>query len=301
MQGNRLFEITYLLLDKKSMTAKELAGHFEVSVRTIYRDIDALSLAGIPVYTTKGKGGGISLMKSYVPNKAVLSEKEQENILASLQGLHAVSRSEEATLRKLSSIFGKKEEAWIEVDFSRWGSSNTEAKEKFELMKQAILDKQEIEMTYHNSSGQESKRIVYPLKLILKAQSWYLYAYCKEKKDYRVFQLRRVKNLQMHSQRFSIAVPPINLDELMYQSEVKMEQIILKLDYSLSYRVFDEFQEEEVRKLEDGDYLVTFPAAVSSWIYNLILSFEDKVEVISPDYIREHIKEIYRNALLKYE
>lgn len=299
MQGNRLFEITYLLLDKKRMTAKELAEHFEVSVRTIYRDIDALSLAGIPVFTTKGKGGGISLMESYVLNKAVLSEKEQENILASLQGLHAVSRSEEATLRKLSSIFGKKEEAWIEVDFSRWGS-NTEEKEKFGLIKQAILDKKELEMIYHNSSGQESKRIVYPLRLIFKSQSWYLYAYCKEKKDYRIFKLRRVKNPQIHSKRFSIEVPPIDLDEIMYQSEVKMEQIILKLDHSLSYRVFDEFREEEIRKLDDGNYVVTFQASIP-WIYNFILSFEDKVEVISPDFVKEQIKTIYRNALLKYE
>jgi predicted DNA-binding transcriptional regulator YafY len=299
MQGNRLFEITYLLLNKKSMTAKELAEHFEVSVRTIYRDIDALSLAGIPVYTTKGKGGGISLMESYVLNKAVLSEKEQENILASLQGLHAVSRSEEATLRKLSSIFGKKEESWIEVDFSRWGS-NTEEKEKFELIKQAIHDKKELEMIYHNSSGQESKRIVFPLKLIFKAQSWYLYAYCKEKKDYRIFKLSRVKNPTMNSKKFSVEVAPINLDEIMHQNEEKMEQIILRLDHSLSYRVFDEFQEEEIKKLDDGNYLVTFQAPIS-WIYNLILSFEDKVEVIAPDYVREQMKSIYRNALHKYE
>lgn len=299
MQGNRLFEITYMLLDKKSMTAKELAEHFEVSVRTIYRDIDALSLAGIPVYTTKGKGGGISLMESYVLNKAVLSEKEQENILASLQGLHAVNRTEETTLRKLSSIFGKKEESWIEVDFSRWGS-NTEEKEKFELMKQAILEKKELEIIYYNSYGQESKRIVYPLRLIFKAQSWYLYAYCKEKKDYRVFKLRRVKNPQMQNKRFTIEIPPIDLDEMMYQSETKMDQIILKLDHSLSYRVFDEFQQEEITVLEDGNFLVTFQASIP-WIYNFILSFEDKVEVISPDSVKEQVKTIYRNALLKYE
>lgn len=299
MQGNRLFEITYLLMDKKSMTAKELAEHFEVSVRTIYRDIDALSLAGIPVYTTKGKGGGISLMESYVLNKAVLSEKEQENIIASLQGLQAISRSEEATLRKLSSIFGKKEETWIEVDFSRWGS-NTEEKEKFELMKQAILEKKELEISYHNSSGEESKRIVCPLRLIFKAQSWYLYAYCKGKKDYRVFKLRRVKNPQIHSKRFEIEVPPIDLDVMLHKSEVKMEQIILKLDHSLSYRVFDEFKQDEITELNDGNYLVTFQASLS-WVSNLILSFEDKVEVISPNSVREQMITIYRNALLKYE
>ena len=89
MQINRLFEIVYILLDKKTITAKELSERFEVSIRTIYRDVETLSISGIPIYTSKGKGGGISLIEDFVLNKSVLSEKEQNEILMSLQSLNA--------------------------------------------------------------------------------------------------------------------------------------------------------------------------------------------------------------------
>ena len=81
--NNRLFEIVYILMQKKKVTAKELADRFEVSTRTIYRDIEALSTANIPIYATKGKDGGIGLLDEYVLNKAILSEEEQNQISVS--------------------------------------------------------------------------------------------------------------------------------------------------------------------------------------------------------------------------
>ena len=119
MQINRLLEIVYILLSKKTVTAKELAGRFGVSQRTIYRDIDALSLAGIPVYTEKGKGGGISLLPGFVLNKSILSEGEQQEILSALQGLSAVSAAQtDNVLQKLSALFNTNSIGWIDVDFS---------------------------------------------------------------------------------------------------------------------------------------------------------------------------------------
>jgi len=131
MQINRLFEIVYILLDKKTITAKELSKHFEVSVRTIYRDVEALSISGIPIYTNKGKGGGISLIEDFVLNKSVLSEKEQNEILMSLQSINAMKFLDvEPVLKRLSTIFNKESDNWIDVDFSQWGSDDSE-KEKF--------------------------------------------------------------------------------------------------------------------------------------------------------------------------
>ncbi|MDR0286975.1 MAG: HTH domain-containing protein, partial [Clostridiales bacterium] len=122
MQVNRLFEIIYILLNKKMITAKELAEHFDVSQRTIYRDIDLLSLAGIPVYTEKGKNGGISLLPEFVLNKSILSEQEQNEILSALQGLSTVKTAEtDQVLKKLSTIFNKNTVNWLDVDFSDWG------------------------------------------------------------------------------------------------------------------------------------------------------------------------------------
>ncbi|MBU3110021.1 helix-turn-helix transcriptional regulator [Clostridium lacusfryxellense] len=122
MQINRLFGIIYILLDRKVVTAKELAKHFEVSSRTIYRDVDTLSSAGIPIYATQGKNGGITLLENFVLNKSVLSENEQNEILVALQSLTATGYpSIDITLSKLSSLFKKGDNNWIEVDFTNWG------------------------------------------------------------------------------------------------------------------------------------------------------------------------------------
>ena len=120
MQINRLFEIVYLLMDKKSITANELAAHFEVSKRTILRDIDTLTMSGIPIYTMQGKGGGISIHDKFVLNKMVISESEQQQILFALQGMSATQLIEtESVLSRLKSLFEKSDSDWIEVDFSR--------------------------------------------------------------------------------------------------------------------------------------------------------------------------------------
>jgi Predicted transcriptional regulator len=123
MQVNRLFEIVYILLEKKKVTANELAEHFEVSKRTILRDIDALTIAGIPIYTSKGKGGGISILDNFVLNKTTISDEEQSEILMSLQSLAATKYLDDSKiLSKLETLFQKTDTNWIEVDFSRWNS-----------------------------------------------------------------------------------------------------------------------------------------------------------------------------------
>ena len=142
MQISRLFEIVYLLLERRSVTARELAERFEVSPRTIYRDVDALAQAGIPVYADRGQGGGIRLMEQFVLNKSLLSVKERRELLASVQGMQAVREEEvQPLLEKLSSLFGAEREDWIEVDFSPWTSSG-ELGKYFQLLKEAILNRQ---------------------------------------------------------------------------------------------------------------------------------------------------------------
>ena len=156
MQSSRLFEIIYILLNKKTVTAKELAEHFEVSQRTIYRDVDTLSLAGIPVYTEKGKGGGISLLPDFVLNKSILSEEEQNEILSALQGLASVKTSDtDHVLNKLSTIFNKSAANWLEVDFSDWSFQNGSA---FHDFKTAILERRIAEFDYYSTYGELTRR-----------------------------------------------------------------------------------------------------------------------------------------------
>ena len=183
MKISRLFEIVYILIAKKNVTSEELAKHFEVSVRTIYRDINTLCEAGIPIYSKQGKNGGISIVESYILDKTLLSNKEQNEILIGLQSLGAIKYPEvENIVSKISTVFNKQDEKWIDIDFSNWGSSEEE-KGIFSILKSSILDRKLIEFSYYNSKGEVEKRIVEPMQLIFKGRNWYLYGFCRNKSD----------------------------------------------------------------------------------------------------------------------
>ena len=155
MKINRLFEIVYLLLQKDRITASELADRFEVSTRTIYRDVDMLSSAGIPIYMNKGRGGGISLLPNFVLDKSVLTEEDKENILSSLSAFKSVDlRDKNELLEKFTSIFGESYIDWIEVDFSSWSNQNDQA-DIFKNLKNAICKRKLVTFIYSNSNGNQ--------------------------------------------------------------------------------------------------------------------------------------------------
>lgn len=300
MQINRLFEIVYILLNRKTITARELAEHFEVSIRTIYRDIDALAIAGIPVYTSKGKSGGISLTDNFVLNKSMLSEKEQEEILMSLKSLSVMKFLDvEPVFKKLSTIFNKEGVSWIDVDISQWGSDSNE-KEKFNLIKTAILNNKVVSFVYYNSNGEKSLRNVEPLKIIFKGQGWYLYGFCKLKNEFRIFKFTRIKKLNLENEIFKRDIPndTLNLYDKLHDS--KRITLNLKINENMAYRVYDEFVEENIVKNSDGSFNVTTIFPEGDWIYGYIMSYGEYAEVIEPDYIRKIIKRKFEEGLKNY-
>ncbi|WP_241423320.1 helix-turn-helix transcriptional regulator [Candidatus Contubernalis alkaliaceticus] len=199
--------MVYLLLGKESVTAGEMAKYFEVSSRTIYRDVELLSSAGIPIYMTKGKGGGISLLPDFVLNKAVLTENEKADILSALHAMDAVSLQKTVTaVKKLSSLFGNADSDWVEVDFSGWANAEEESR-IFATLKNAILEKYTVQFLYHGGES-NMQRVVEPLKLVFKGQGWYFYGYCRVRSDYRFFKLRRIKNLTVLTEQFERQKPP---------------------------------------------------------------------------------------------
>lgn len=203
MRVHRLFQIVITIINKGTVTAKELAEKFEVSTRTIYRDIDELSAAGIPIYTVKGNGGGIALLDEYIMNKAFISEQESESLILALKTLQATNYPEiDVVLDKMNAIFSKiKVDDWIEVDFSHWGA-NKAIENKFLDIKQGILKRFTLEFDYINSYNHKTRRMVYPLKLFFKGQTWYLGAYCVTKEDFRIFKISRMKNLIIKNENF---------------------------------------------------------------------------------------------------
>lgn len=289
MQINRLFEITYILLNKRTVTAKELAERFDVSTRTIYRDIDALSLAGIPVYTEKGKSGGISLLPDFVLNKSILSEKEQNEILSALQSFSVVKAGEtDQVLKKLSAIFNKNTVPWLEVDFSGWGFENN----FFDDLKIAIAERRITEFDYYNSYGEKTFRHVEPVQLWFKSMSWYLKGFCLTKKEMRLYKLTRIKNLAVTDSRFLKRDLVVVSDEKDNRQEQKNEVMLkLRIKPEMAYRVFDDFYENMVEKQPDGSFIVKVLWPEDNWLYGFILSFGEYIEVLEPEHIRKIIKD----------
>ena len=293
--NNRLFEIIYILMQKRKITAKELADRFEVSTRTIYRDIETLSRANIPIYASKGKDGGIGLLDEYVLNKTILSEEEQNQILFALQGMEeAKGQDEKDILNKLSALFNKKVNDWIKIDFSNWSDAK---EERFEIIKSAILNKRLIQFTYYNSNGEESKRIVEPLQIWFKDKSWYLISYCKLKQDYRIFKIARIKEIKMLQEHFERELPREEKDE---NYNLKIIELELEINKAMTYRVYDEFESEEITKKEDGNFIVKVEYPENEWVYGYILSFGEYAKVLSPSYAKNIIKDKLEKILKNY-
>ncbi|MCH3965440.1 MAG: YafY family transcriptional regulator [Clostridium sp.] len=301
MQINRLFEIVYILLGKKITTAKELAERFEVSVRTIYRDIDTLSSAGIPIYASQGKGGGISLLDDYVLNKSVLSEIEQDEILFALQSLTITQNPEtDRVLSKLSSLFNKSKTNWIEVDRSPWGSDKNKTCE-FTILKNAILNHQIIEFNYFNASGEKSHRKVEPVKLLFKVHAWYLQGFCLSKNEYRTFKISRMSDVQITQEIFADRLLEELPEDQKEQRTQKWIDVQLQISPHGAYRVFDEFNEKEITKNQDGSFTIVTALPESKWLFNYILSFGADVEVLAPQNIREMIQNKLDEVIWKYK
>jgi len=296
--NNRFFQMIYLLLEKGTMTAPELAKHFEVSVRTIYRDIDILSAAGIPIYTIQGKGGGISIQENFILNKSLISEQEQKQILMALQGLNIVeTENTNALISKLSGVFQRQNMNWIEVDFSGWVKNNAD-NEVFEKLKKAIFQSRKISFVYYNGKGDAINRIVEPLKLVFKNKDWFMYGYCCLREDFRFFKLTRIKELELTSENYarSISTQVIKKIEKYLEETIP---VILRFDKEMLFRIYDELPDAVIHN--NGDkILVETSLPNSESLFSYLFSFGDKVELISPQNIREEIKVRLKNMQNKY-
>lgn len=294
MQESRLFRILYYVLEKGRATAPELAERFEVSVRTIYRDIDALSGAGIPIYTEAGRNGGIYLMDEFVLDKAVLSEEERREILAALQNLHATRNiCVDDTLRKLSALFQVRTQDWLEVDFSRWGNSRVDTG-KFELLRSAVLQRKSVKIHYTGSQGVAGERVIQPLKLMYKDKAWYLKAFCTQRQACRIFKLNRILDSEVLEESF----PYRSYSEPEELPEQKCTRITLRFPKEMAYRVYDEFDAAHVKRQENGDLIASAKMPEDAWLVGFLLSFGTQVEVVEPVRLREVLA---KQAKLIYE
>ena len=298
MKINRLLEIVTILLSRQSVTAKELANRFSVSTRTVYRDLEVLSSAGVPVYTNKGNGGGISLLEDYTLNKALFSKSESEGLLLALKTMGATNYPEAGVIiDKLGSIY-KNNQAhdWIEVDFEGWNSKVNE-QNKFSIIRDAIIDNRIIRFDYVNANGSKSSRSVEPVKLIFNTYTWYLIAYCLLRDSFRMFRLSRIKNVEITEKHFIKREMP-EYDEQV--TNLNLIDLKLRCDEKILNRLYDTFDSDCINENSDGSYDLTVTLYEEEWVYGYILSFGGYAEVVEPEHIREIIKNRAKEIAEKY-
>lgn len=298
VKESRLFKILYYLLAYKKAIAPELAKEFEVSVWTIYRDIDHISSMGIPIYTIQGKDGGIAVLESFTLENSMFSEEEKEKIISSLEALIVTEdKSTNELLWKLKTIFQIQTANWIEVDFSDWYQEKP-TQNIFNDIKTAILDRYIISFKYFNQRGDDVFRHIQPLKLIFKGKSWYVYGFCLLRNEYRFFKLTRIKYLTVTKEKFIPKENIIRIDTTPKKEE--MITVTLKFDKKLAFRVYDEFPSESIIDNKDC-LLVTTSLPNNDKLYSYILSFENYVEITEPQSIKENMELLIKKIQEKHQ
>jgi predicted DNA-binding transcriptional regulator YafY len=302
MKIKRLIEIIIILLNKECVTAKYLADKFEVSTRTIYRDINDLSSAGIPIYTNKGFEGGISLLENYTINKTMLSDNDKDNILLALKTLQVTKFPEmNEVMNKVGSIFkDKKSFNWIEVDFSPWGVAPN-SNNKFENIKKALLGYLIINFDYINANNKKSNREIEPIKLYYKGRYWYLIGFCLKRNSLRIFKLSRMKNLNLTNKKFILREYKDEIIEEFNSVNFNFIKLHLRFKDNVLYRLYDDFSDEYItinNANNTADLVIELP--YDEWLYSYILSFGSDVKVISPIELKEEVIKRLENSIINY-
>ncbi|AZO93444.1 YafY family transcriptional regulator [Halocella sp. SP3-1] len=305
MRVYRLLAIIMILLNKNRVSASKLAKKFEVSSRTIYRDIESICQAGIPIISHQGIDGGFSILDNYKIDKNLFTAEEMTAILTALEGLNSTisDNSIKYTAEKIKTLFPENLELCnnqqIIMDLNPW-ERNKELKKKLELIKQAIKNSQTLTIDYINARQEISKREIEAINLVLKGTTWYLYAFCRLREDYRIFRLSRIIDLFLNNSIFE----KIHKGFREYENENSWynpgKEVHLELLFKAEALLYiqDFFAKDQIEKQADGSYLVKISYPEDNWVYGFILSFGDMVKVLTPPHIQKIIKqkaeEIYK-------
>jgi predicted DNA-binding transcriptional regulator YafY len=297
---DRLLGIVTILLQKDRVTAPYLAEKFEVTRRTIGRDIDALCQAGIPIITQQGGGGGISIAEGFKLDKSILTTDELTGIIAALKGIGSVSEKSnlERTLDKLSinrdAIVSLREPIVIDLASHNKGSLT----EKIELIKKSIREQRLIEFDYYYEKGM-THRCIEPAFVIFQWAAWYVFGYCTMRQDFRMFKLMRLWDLQLCNETFSPReMPSEKRDFNEHLSDDK--KLIALFEPMVSYLLIETYGLHCYTETEEGLLRLETGYTNQEFIISWLLGFGDKVKVLEPIDMGEEIKRIAANIYSKY-
>lgn len=300
MKIDRQIGILSMLLQKDRVTAPYLADLFEVSRRTINRDIEDLCKAGIPIVTQQGASGGISIMENYKLDKTLFTNTEMRDILAGLRSLDSVNGTNRyrKLMEKLSAgssdfMVGNQS---VLIDLSSWYKDSLAP--KIEWIRMAIDKCRELEFVYYSPKGELARRIE-PYYLIFRWTSWYVWGFCKKREDFRLFKLNRMDNLQISEQMFvkrQVPMPDLS-NERIFPGRISVKALF---EPECKWRLVEEFGVESYKEQKDGRLLFQADYTDKENLVTWLLSFRDKVELLEPEEIRAEISECIEKMRGKY-
>ena len=308
MKIDRLVSIIMILLEKERISAQELAKMFEVSTRTIYRDIEAISMAGIPVLATSGSGGGIEIMKDYKVDKKIFSTDDLSALLMGLSNISGMVRGSEVAnaLAKVKSFIPSEKAKSIEfkasqiyIDLTPW-EGNASVKNALEIIKKALQENRLLIFTSIDGHGTKTSRTVEPYQLVFKSRAWYVQTFCRLKNDYRLFRLSRMSDLKILEETFTpreYQKPFLDFEETArsLQTDIK-----IRIHKSVLDRILDFCPYERLSQDGEEYYLADYPFFDSDYYYDMLLSLGDKCEILEPAHVREKLKQKIKNLAKVY-
>ena len=308
MKVDRLVSIILILLEQERVGAQELAERFEVSPRTIYRDIDSINLAGIPVRSTSGVGGGFEIMPQYKIDKKVFSTADLSTILMGLSSLSGMIRGEELVnaLAKVKSFIPAEQAEDIAlktnqilIDLSPW-SGNRTVQPYLERIQAAMQESRLLSFAYLDQHGDKTARTAEPYQLVLKNSQWYWYGFCHTRDDFRLFKLNRTSNLQLLDETFApraFPKPQLDASDLLAKMQTP---ITLRIHKSILERILDYCNDEDISPDDAEHYIVRYPLIENDYYYGILLGFGDKCECLEPEHVRVEMRRRIADMAMVY-
>jgi len=299
MKNQRSFHIIHRLLRDGHATAPDLAKELEVSVRTIYRDVDALCAAGVPIAAEQGRSGGFSLMEGFSLPGSLMTPEEQAQLLLAVKSTASVTgRDASSLLLKLGGLFQQQEDDWLTVELTRWGSPGG-TDERFQLLQRAIRERRCVQFSYVGA-GTSGQRTVQPARLVYKASAWYLQGFCLLRQAFRTFKLNRMRALRETGEGFDPLPQPPPIESFVTAAEYP--EVKLRFPAEMAFRVWDEFGGDAITEEADGSLTVTARMPTDDgWLCGYLLSFGGAAQVLAPEELKTELAAHARRMAETYE
>lgn len=309
MKVERLIAIIMLLLERETVPTSELSEKLEVSRRTIFRDIEALNIAGMPIMVTRGAMGGVSLMKSYKVDKKLFTPKDIQSLISSLQSYNQLLENKEITntLVKLQSMTEENGLLRQNINHEKFSvdlelnEGNRSLRSLLKIIETAMNEKRYLIFNYIDKNGEDTARKVEPYKVVFKESRWYLQAFSVERNGYRIFKLARMSEIRLTEETFTPRdFESLPMDDTGWMTK-EIVPVIIKIDRSLKDKVIERFGEENILGIEGNKYIAKYPIADNEEGYNILLKFGRKCELIEPLSVRENFKKYLSEVMEIYK